>query len=73
MYAIGSMITNVHKSRCRQYSKAGLDGKITQNGLWGYQCNGKSDMSNTEVMLPSFAMMRGGVLDVDIEKMETRP
>ena len=26
MYAMGSMITNVHKSRCRQYSKASLDG-----------------------------------------------
>ena len=26
MFAMGSMITNVHKSRCRQYSKASLDG-----------------------------------------------
>ena len=25
MYAMGSMITNAHKSRCRQYSKASLD------------------------------------------------
>ena len=25
MYAMGSMITNVHKSRCQQYSKASLE------------------------------------------------
>ena len=30
MYAMGSMITNVHKLRCRQYSKASLDRKVTQ-------------------------------------------
>jgi hypothetical protein len=31
MYAMGSMITNVHKWRCRQYSKASLDRQDTQN------------------------------------------
>ena len=33
MYAMGSMITNVHRSCCRQYSKASLDRQVTQNGL----------------------------------------
>ena len=33
MYAMGSMNTNVHKSRCRQYSMASLDRQVTQNGL----------------------------------------
>ena len=28
-----SIITNVHKSRCRQYSMASLDRQVTQNGL----------------------------------------
>ena len=72
MYAMGSMITNVHKSRCRQYSKASLDGYATQNGLWwlSMQLQGMTKMSSR---LPSLAMMSGGVLDVDTKMMETRP
>lgn len=30
MFAMGSMITHVHKYRCQQYSKASLDGKAAQ-------------------------------------------
>ena len=30
MYAMGSMITKVHKSRCRQYSMSSLDGYAAQ-------------------------------------------
>ena len=52
---------------------ASLDRQVTQNGLRGYQCNCKSDMSNIKVRLPSEAMMSGGDLDEDTKMMETRP
>ena len=73
------MLTNVHKSCCRQYSKASLDRQGTKNWARGYQCNGKGitmeGYHDTKMIwrLPSVAMMSGGVLDVDTKMMETHP
>ena len=50
MDAMGSMITNVHKSRCRQYSKASLNGQVTQN--WAMMViNAMARMYNDEISL----------------------
>ena len=81
MYAMegGSMITNVHKRRCRQYSKASLDRQVTQNGLGvinvmarEYTMEGYHD-TKMVWRLPSLAMMSGGDLDGHTKMMETRP
>ena len=52
---------------------ASLDRQVTQNGLEVINaiCKGKYTMVSSR--LPSFAMMSGGVLDVDTKMMETRP
>ena len=52
MYAMGSMITNVHKSRCRQYSKASLDGKQCKSKAMGLSMQWqKVDQDVVEVTL----------------------
>ena len=79
MYAMGSMITNVHKSRCQKYSKASLDRQVTQNGLGVINSMTREHTMEgyhvTKMIwrLPSLAMMIGGVLDVDTKMMETLP
>ena len=53
---------------------ASLDRQVAQNMVYdGYQCNLQGEYTMVSLRLPSFAMMSGGVFDVDTKMMETRP
>ena len=51
---------------------ASLDRQVTQNGL-GVNNAMAREYTMVSSRLPSFEMMRGGVLDLDTKMMETRP
>ena len=58
MYAMGIMITNVHNNIVGNTQMASLDRKVMQNGLWGYQCNGKVSTKMSS-RLPSLLTVEG--------------
>ena len=51
---------------------ASLDRQVTQNGLGVINAIAR-EYTMVSSRVPSFAMMSGGVLDVETKMMETRP